>query len=452
MSASWRIDRRTFLRGLGASVALPLLDCMTPARAFARENAPPVRMAFLYVPNGVHMPDWTPRQDGPLVDLPATLGPLAPFRQDLLVLTGLTQDKARPNGDGPGDHARSAASFLTGTQAFKTSGANIRAGVSVDQVAASRIGHLTRFPSLELGSEQGAQAGNCDSGYSCAYSSNISWRSPSSPLAKETNPRLLFERMFGGSLGKEAVEGRALRQRTRKSILDFVREDAAGLSAKLGPTDRRKMDEYLAAVREVESRLERTEKLAREAPPGVAEPAGVPREFGEHIKILLDLLVLAFRCDATRVATFMFANEGSNRSYPFIEVPEGHHDLSHHGNDKTKQEKIARINRFHIAHLAHFLEGLKGVQEGEGTLLGNSMVVYGSGLSDGNRHNHDDLPVLLLGGGGGTILPGRHIRYKRNTPLNNLFLSMLDRVDSSTDTLGDSKGRLPLLYGKERSF
>ena len=450
------IERRTFLRGMGALISLPLLDALHPLRALAAEAAPasPSRLAFLYVPNGIHMQSFTPAAVGSSFELPATLAPLAPFKDDLLVLSGLTQDKARPNGDGPGDHARAASAFLTGVQPFKTFGSNIKSGVSVDQVAAERVGRRTRLPSLEIGCDRGPQAGNCDSGYSCVYSANISWKSESVPMAKEIDPRAVFERLFGGGSVDENAEARARRERYRRSVLDFVLDDTRRLKRRLGPGDERKLDEYLAAVREIELRIERVEKEeARQA--GVAghpRPAGIPRDYHEHIRLMCDLLALAFQGDLTRVSTFMLANEGSNRSYPFIEVRDGHHDLSHHGGDREKQSKIARINLFHVEHLAYLLGKLKSVPEGDGTLLDHSMIVYGSGISDGNAHNHDELPVLLAGRGSGTLATGRHLRYRRNTPLNNLYLSLLDRVDASADTLGDSTGRLSGLYGESRSF
>jgi hypothetical protein len=446
--SSARISRRTVLRGLGTAVALPWLEAMAPAASpAARTGKPPVRMAFLYVPNGVHMKDWTPEAEGKDFALPNTLAPLEAFREDLLVLTGLTQDNARAKGDGGGDHARALASFLTGCHPRKTDGADIQAGVSVDQVAAGRIGRATRFPSLELGIEAGRQAGGCDSGYSCAYSSNIAWRSPTTPVPKEINPRLVFERLFGGDDADENAATRARRQKARRSILDFVREDAKSLSDRLGANDRRKLDEYLSSVRELEVRVARSEGASEGGPEGLARPKGIPGELADHYRLMSDLLALAFQGDLTRVATFVYANEGSNRSYPFLGVPEGHHELSHHGRDPKKQEKIAKINRFHIEQFAYLLEKLKATREGDGSLLDNMMIVYGSGIGDGNRHNHDDLPVLLVGKAGGTVATGRHVRYPDETPLNNLFLSMLDRVDAPVEELGDSNGRLPNLQG-----
>jgi hypothetical protein len=447
MSKSRVISRRMVLRGLGASLALPWLEAMTPAIAgtgAGKGAASPLRMAFFYVPNGVHMPLWQPKEEGKAFELPAILKPLEKRKDDLLVLTGLTQNKAFGNGDGPGDHARSLATFLTGAQAFKTDGANIHVGVSVDQVAAQQIGKQTRFGSIELGIDRGGQSGNCDSGYSCAYSSNISWRSPTTPTAKEINPRLVFERLFAADGGAN----RARRDKYRLSILDFVNEDARRLNNRLGSTDRRKLDEYLTSVRELETRLARVEAGTPEETkaPAYPRPTGVPKDYAEHVRLMFDLLVLAFQGDVTRIGTFVYANEGSTKSYSFIGVPEGHHDLSHHAGDKKKHEKITTINTFHIGLFAGFLDKLAAIKEGEGSLLDHSMIVYGSGISDGNRHNHDDLPILMAGKANGTIKTGRHIVYPK-TPLNNMYLSMLDRLGVKIDSLGDSKGRLNSLEG-----
>jgi hypothetical protein len=440
------ISRRTVLRGLGTALALPWLEAMGPLTSWVSGAAPaaaaPNRMAFLYVPNGANMPDWTPKKEGSGFDLPPILEPLAPIKDDLLVLTGLTADKARANGDGPGDHARALSAFLTGCQPRKTDGTDIRAGISVDQVAAARLADQTRLPSLEIGCEQGAMAGNCDSGYSCVYSSAISWRSATQPLPKEVNPKLVFERLFGGP-----DAGRVRRDQNRKSILDFVRQDSRDLAGRLGANDQRKLDEYFAAIRDVEQRIDKAAKLPEVKPAGVARPAGIPARMDEHLRLLCDLLVLAFQADVTRVCTFVFANEGSNRPYGFLGVPEGHHDLSHHGGDLKKRAKIRDINRFHVSQLAYLLTKLKAIQEGDGTLLDHCMIAYGSGNSDGNRHNHDDLPILLAGKGCGTIKPGRHLRYAKDTPLNNLWVSMLDRIKAGVPTLGDSTGRLNDLGG-----
>jgi hypothetical protein len=444
MSKGLQINRRTVLKGLGVAIALPALEGMTPvlSLAAAERRAFPRRLAFVYVPNGVHGPDWTPRTLGTAFELPATLEPLTPFRNRLLVLSGLTLDKARPNGDGPGDHARAMSAFLTGCQPVKTSGANIRVGVSADQVAARQIGQATRFPSLEIGCEGGRLAGNCDSGYSCAYSNALSWRTPTTPNPKEVNPRLLFDRLFAGPNQPEAAGSQARRQRYNLSILDFVQEDAQRLRTRLGTNDNRRLEEYLTSIREIETRLARA---GREPGPtaSIARPAGIPADYGEHIRLMTDLLVLAFQGDVTRVATFVYANEGSNRNYRLINVPDGHHDLSHHQGNREKQQKIATINRFHMTQFAHLLERLRAIPEGDGTLLDNCMIVYGSGNGDGNRHNHDELPILLAGRGGGTIVSGRHLRFPRETPLMNLYLSLLDRMGGARiPSLGDSTGRL----------
>ncbi len=401
----------------------------------------PRRMAFVYLPNGMNMADWTPKEFGTDFELPLILEPLKEHRHDLQVMTGLAHTRARANGDGAGDHARANATFLTGMQARKTAGADIRAGISVDQVAASKIGRLTRFPSLELSCDRGRMAGECDSGYSCAYQFNIAWKSPTTPMAPEIDPRQVFERLFSSGRKGDIDENRALRDRYQKSILDFVLEDARRLKSNLGYTDRRKVDEYLTAVRELETRLENAERFAAMMP-DYQKPTGIPKEYEQHIRLMYDLMALAFQTDTTRISTFMVAHDGSNRSYPFIGVSEGHHDLSHHGNDEVKKQKIAQINRFHTTQFAYFLEKLKGVKEGEGTLLDNCMIVYGGAIADGNAHAHHDLPVLLAGKGSGTLTAGRHVRYPTETPMTNLFLALLDRMDAPLERFGDSTGVL----------
>jgi hypothetical protein len=447
------ITRRTILRGVGTALAVPWLESLAPRSALAAGGTsgpptPPLRMAFLYVPNGVNMKDWTPETEGADFALSPTLEPLGPYRDRLMVLSGLAQDNASAHGDGGGDHARSMACFLTGVHPKKTDGADIRAGVSVDQLTARKIGGATRFPSLELGIEAGRQAGGCDSGYSCAYSNNISWRSPTTPVPKEVNPRLVFERLFGSGDPDEDEASRARRRARRESVLDLVRDDATRLHDRLGAGDRRKLDEYLSSVRELEVRVTRAESSREgEGPEGLTRPAGIPREMPEHFKLMNDLLVAAFRGDLTRVATYMMANEGSNRSYPVVNVNEGHHELSHHGNDRDKLEKIARINHFHVEMFADLLGKLQAVPEGEGTLLDHMMIVYGSGIGDGNRHNHNELPIVLAGGGGGTFKTGRHLRFAKNTPLNNLYLNLMDRVGIKETSFGDSTGRLAGLDG-----
>jgi hypothetical protein len=428
-------------------VALPLLDAMTPMAALAGPaRKSPTRMAFVYVPNGIHMPDWTPVAEGSSFVLPATLEPLRPVQNDLLVLSGLTLDKARAHGDGPGDHARAMSTFLTGRQPKKTHGADLRVGVSVDQFAAERIGKHTPFPSLELGCDRGMNSGNCDSGYSCAYSANISWRTESTPMAKEINPRLVFERLFANQATGEAKTALAKRDRYRLSVLDFVMEDARQLKNRLGSNDQRKLDEYLAAVRALEVRISKAGSSSAPSAAGKRDtPAGIPTDYREHLRLMADMIVLAFQSDLTQIVTLVFANDGSNRSYPFIGVPDGHHDLSHHGGSKEKQKRIRQINQFHIAQLGYLLEKLKSTREGEGNLLDTSMIVYGSGIGDGNAHNHDNLPVLVAGRGNGTLKTGRHLRYPKETPLMNLYVSMLERIGAPANSFGDSTGPLPNL-------
>jgi len=448
MSRPFSMPRRTVLRGLGAAVALPWLDAMSPratlAAGIAAAAKAPLRMAFLYVPNGMHMPAWKPEKEGPLAQLPPTLAPLERHKSSLLVLSGLTLNGGRPLGDGPGDHARAAASFLTAAHPHKTDGKDIRNGISVDQVAAEKTGRATRLRSIEVGCEPSAQAGNCDSGYSCAYSSNTSWRTPTAPLAKETNPRAVFERLFGSRASEDDRKGAVRRQQSKKSILDFVTSEARDLQAALGEADRRKIDEYLYAVREVERRIGLAEQLA----PGEAHtlgferPGGIPAEYEDHVTLMLDMMVLAFQSDATRIATFMYTNEGSNRSYPGIGVRNGHHELSHHGGDKGKQAGISKINRHHVTLFRHLLDRMASIREADGTILDHTMVVYGSGISDGDRHNHDDLPILLAGKGGGAVRPGRHVRYPNETPLANLYLAILDAAGADVKSFGDSTGRL----------
>jgi hypothetical protein len=435
-------------------MALPLLDAMVPTRAFAgtaglagaaAKGTPPVRMAFMMVPNGINMAHWTPTAEGTGYVLPDTMASLADVRSDFDILTGLTQQHAFANGDGPGDHARSCACWLTGVQPKKTSGADIHNGISVDQVAAMHIGNLTKFPSLEIGCERGGQNGDCDSGYSCAYSSSISWRGEATPMAKEVNPRLVFERLFGTGSAAESKEARSRRELFQKSVLDFVMEDAANLKGQLGRHDQNKLDEYFTAIREIEERLVRFESGGSAGLANLQAPGGIPSSYGEHIRLMGDMMILAFQTDLTRICTFMFANEGSNRSYHEIGVEEGHHDISHHGGNPDKLRKKKMIDTFHVDQVAYMLKKMKTIKEGDSTLLDNTMVMYGGGISDGNAHNHDDLPILLAGRAAG-LKGGSHIVYKDYTPLNNLYISLLDRIGVQADKLGDSTGRLEGLF------
>lgn len=446
MKRNWQIPRRTFLRGLGTTIALPLLDAMVPDQAAAAAAAAtggspmPRRMAFVYIPNGVIMEHWTPQIVGPNYDLPATLRPLASVKNDLLVLSGSAHDKAAANGDGAGDHARANATFLTGIQARKTAGADIRLGVSVDQIAANQLGRYTKLPSLELSCDKARQAGSCDSGYSCAYQYNLSWRNETVPMAPENDPRAVFERMFGGKSQSENDRSRALRKEYDKSILDFAMEDAKRLQSTLGATDRRKLTEYLEAIRELETSIDKAEKFTAELP-SYRKPAGIPKRNDEHIRLMFDLMALAFQTDTTRVSTFLIAHDGNNRNYKDeLGIADGHHNLSHHKGDQAWVNKIQKIDTFHMVQFAYFIQRLKSIREGEGTLLDNSMILLGSGISDGNRHRHDNLPVIIAGKGGGTIRPGRHVKVDR-MPLTNVFLSLLDRMGTPAQRFGDSTGR-----------
>lgn len=438
------ISRRTMLRGMGAAISLPYLEAMLPLTALAQSvKLRPNRMAFLFVPNGVNMAHWTPTATGSAFELPEILQPLSSLRSTMSVLTGLAQHNAHALGDGPGDHARSTAVWLTGVHPKKTAGADIKNGISVDQVAAQRIGHLTQFASLELGCERGALAGDCDSGYSCAYSSSISWRSESTPVAKEVNPRLVFERLFGKADDGVDAESLSRKGRYRRSILDAVLGQSDALTRSLGLKDQQKLDEYFTSLREIEMRLQKMEMADPASQlPGNMKPSGIPRDYGEHIRLMGDMMVLAFQADLTRICTFMFANDGSNRNYRQIGITDGHHDISHHGRDASKLEKKKQIDRYHVEQLAYIVNRMQSIKELDGTLLDNAMLLYGAGISDGDRHNHDDLPLLLFGRGAGTIKPGQHLQFESSTPMNNLFISMLGRVGVDISKLGDSTGKL----------
>jgi hypothetical protein len=450
MAKNWQLPRRTFLRGLGTMIALPMFDAMLPsvARAAALTGTTPQgfpkRLAFVYVPQGKNMADWTPQNAGRNFDLPMILKPLARHQEDFSVITGLCHKHGLSENDGGGDHARASAVYLTGCHPKKTAGADIKLGISVDQVAAQQIGDQTRLPSLELSCDGGQRAGSCDSGYSCAYQFNMSWKSETQPLNPEVNPRAAFERLFGSGDSAQSKEAQLKRRLFNKSVLDFAMDDARSLSANLGKTDNRKLDEYLTSVREIEQRIDRSEKFQVKAPDGV-QPPEMFETYEQQIQLMFDILTLAFQTDSTRISTFIVAHDGSNRPYPQIGVNEGHHDLSHHRNDEEKKAKIAKINTFHTTQFAKFLDKLKAVKEGEGTLLDNSFIVYGSGISDGNQHSHFNLPILLAGRGGGTVNPGFHHILNDDIPMTNMYLSILDRMGVKAEHFGDSTGKLELI-------
>ncbi|NNE91701.1 MAG: DUF1552 domain-containing protein [Verrucomicrobiales bacterium] len=433
------ITKRRFLRGLGATIALPMLEC-SPAFAKGGSAATPTRMAFVYLPNGVIVPKWAPKGDGTNWQLSDTLSPLKNVKSDLQVISGLAHDKANANGDGGGDHARATATFLTGRQARKTAGADIKLGVSVDQIAAEKLSGQTKLDSLELGCDPARKAGRCDSGYSCAYQFNFAWKDENLPLPPEIDPRIVFEKMFGGGISNEDPGAKAKRLSHEQSILDYVMDDAKSLQRKLGYTDSQKIEEYLTGVREMEKKIENAEKF-RDSMPDVKVPRGIPANYRDHIRIMYDMLLLAFQSDTTRISTFLVAHDGSNRSFRDIGVPEGHHHLSHHRNDQAKIDKLAKIDKFYVEQFAYFLEKMKATKDPAGTnLLDSSMIVFGGGHSDANRHDHDNLPIVLAGRGNGTLQPGRHIRTG-HAPMTNLYLTLLDKLGVHEDRLGDSTGR-----------
>lgn len=434
------LPRRKFLTGMGAAVAVPFMDAMLPALARAQSPRAPLRMAFVYVPNGIDMRHWNPDYEGALGVLPRTLAPLEPFKSEITLLGNLTHNTGRALLDGAGDHGRCSGSYLTGVQVNK-SVVDVRASVSCDQLVAGAMD--TRLPSLEVGLEDARQAGDCDSGYSCAYTNNLAWRNETQPLPPVLDPRALFDRLFGvdASVGPEA---RAQRNRYRRSILDFIAEDARALQTVLGPTDRRKLDEYLGAIRDIEVQIDRAERDNAQIDPGMLRPYGVPQDFAEHFKLMTDMITVAFQADITRVVTFLVTREGTSRAYREIGISDGHHPLTHHRNQVDLMDKVAEINRYHVRQFAGWIERLHASPEpaGSGSILDNSMIVYGAGLADGNRHTHDDLPTLIAGRGGGSIQPGRRIVYRRETPMCNLFLTMMDRMGVHMEHFGDSTGRI----------
>jgi Protein of unknown function (DUF1552) len=435
------LERRTFLRGMGAAIALPMLDAMQPA--FAAEPAKaPLRLAFAYIPNGVTMRDWKPTGEGAGFEFSRILKPLEPFRDDLMVLSGLDHHNADALGDGGGDHARAGACFLTGVHPKKTAGADIQAGVSMDQIVARQFDSVTRIASLELGCEDSRTVGNCDSGYSCAYTNSISWRGPQTPNPPETNPRMAFERLLGDADFNATPAERAARAAQRKSILDVVNARTQRLEREVGPADRRKLDEYLTGIRETERRIEMAEKDTTGFVPDMEKPTGIPVSFAEYVKIMFDLQILAFQADLTRVSTLIFGREASVRTYNEVGVSDPHHPLSHHRNLPENQEKLSKINEYHASLFAHFLDRLKKTKEGDGTLMDRCMVVYGSAICDGNSHSHTNLPVILAGHGAGKLKPGRHIVYPKGTPMTNLYVALLDHMGVRMEKFGDSNGKL----------
>ena len=444
------LPRRTFLRGVGASLALPLLDGMVPAFAAVRRSAagPVPRLFTGYVPNGVIMDQWTPAAAGPLTDLPATLEPLAPFRDKLLVVSGLADAPAFPlPGEGTGDHVRAAATFLTGVHPKKTDGPDIRGGTSMDQIAARVLGRETVLTSLELAIDPNELIGACEAGWSCAYANTLSWRNPTNPLPMENQPRAVFERLFGDT-DDTTPEARLARIREDRSILDSLVREVADFQRVLGPGDRTKVTQYLDAIRDVERRIRLAETQSHRELPELARPSGgIPDTFAEHARVMLDLQVLAFQADLTRVVTFMMSREVSPRTYPELGIPDPHHGLSHHQNRPEQMAKLAKLNRHHVEQLAYFMEKLAATPDGDGTLLDQVLIQYGCGISDGNQHLHVNLPVLVAGGAAGAVEGGRHLRVAEETPLTNLQLAVLEKLGVPTEKLGDSTGVVKHLSG-----
>ncbi len=435
------LPRRTFLRGMGATVALPLLDAMVPSMtALAQTPANPVRrLGFVYMPMGSDITRWTPPgESGALTELSPSLSPLASVRDRIVVVSNLELKNAYP-----GTHATSNASFLSAAKAKWTESSDYHLGTTVDQIAARQIGQDTQLPSLELSMDLLDMVGQCDNGYACVYQNNLSWSSPTTPLPSEAHPRVVFERLFGE--GGSSAERRAALG-TRASLLDWVREDIARLQGRLGSGDRTRVSEYLDTIREVERRVQQAEAQTRDNPlPDLDRPVGVPASYAEHARLMFDLQVLALRGDVTRVITFQLARESSNRTYPEIGVPDPHHAMSHHGNDPEKVAKIAKINQFHVSLFAYFLEQLAAVPEGDGTLLDHSLYLYGSGMGNPNVHDHVNLPIVVAGGAAGKVRGGRHLKFATPTPMANLHLSLLDSVGVRLESFADSTGKLDTL-------
>ncbi|PYQ96900.1 MAG: hypothetical protein DMF95_30790 [Acidobacteria bacterium] len=439
------LPRRTFLRGMGVTIALPLLDAMIPAfSVLARTPARPVkRLGFIYTPNGATMSAWTPAGEGPaLTELSPTLSALAPFRDQVIVPTGLSQRMAESMGDGNGEHSRGQTVWLSGVHPKRTEGADVESGVTVDQIAAQALGKDTPLLSIEMALEQNYLVGNCDNGYSCVYWNTISWRTPTTPLPMEVNPRVVFERMFGdGGTPRQRLE----QIREDRSILDSVKDAITDLRGRLGAGDRTRVAEYLDSMREIERRIQVAEKQSGESPIALPDrPVGAPESYDEHAKLMFDLALVAFQADITRVFTLLLGREQTNRPYPFIGVPEAHHSISHHQNDPVKLAKAAKINAYHIDLLARFAGRLRDIEDGDGTLLDHSMILQGGGLSNSDQHSHIDLPLVLVGGGAGQLKGGRHLRFPKDTPMNNLHMSLLEKVGVPVEKFGDSTGSMEL--------
>jgi hypothetical protein len=433
------IPRRAFLRGAGATLALPLLDAMTPA--LAAEIVRPIRMAFIEVPNGIMMDKWTPATEGANFALTPILEPLAEFRDRMLLLSGLDQNQSKALAtEVGGDHPRACTAWLTGAHAKMTSGADLRAGISVDQVAAREFGKYTQLASLEVGLESPEVVGACESAYGCAYYNTISWRNETTPLPMENRPRAIFERIFGGAGSTDAKVRLVYR-----SVLDAVAEDVRRLRGKLGAADRGKIDQYLDAVRDIERRIQLAEAQGGRDRPQLALPISVPQTFSDYYKLMADLMVLAWQTDMTRVCTFQVGHEMSGRAYPELGFGDAHHSVTHHQGDPDKIARVVQINIFHTKMLAYYLDRLRSTADGDGSLLDHALVLYGGALSDGNLHLYTDLPLLLVAGGVAGIKGGRHIRYPRGTPMGNLLLTMLDKANvTRVERFGDSTGRLEL--------
>ena len=431
------ISRRTVLRGIGATVALPLLDAMIPAMSGA--PAPVRRLGVVYHPNGVIYDQWLPKGAGADFTLSPTLAPLQPFKDKLVVVTGLFSDQAEALGDGGGDHSRASGTYLTGVH-VKKSDSNVENAISMDQIAAKAFERDTQLSSLQMTSDDNSLLGSCDLGYSCAYSSTLSWLTPTLPLMAENNPRVLFERMFGSSDSTDA-RVRAARLQQDKSLLDSVNDRVHQLQKKLGRSDNRKVDDYLASLRDVERRIQKAEEQSSIEIPDVAQPAGIPDNFVQHVQLLYDLQLLAYQSDLTRVITFMYGREQTGRPYPHIGVPEPHHPVTHHQNDPAKMEKCTRIQRHHLELFAEYLKKLRSTPDGDGSLLDHVILLYGAGISNSDRHTHGPLPTLLLGGGAGTLRGGRHLVYPEHTPLTNLQLTLLNKLGVPAEKLGDSNGQ-----------